>query len=271
MWKWVISSKWSTKNSFPADLVLLSSGSVINYRSISNFGFFFSFSEPNSICYISNVESWWRDESEGSTSTLTCCPVSCPRTRTRLYRQGLPQTAHTISSVQLRETARRDRMRNCPIGIFMNSPERWNWTALAFPIPLGSDQILLRGSQLKNTAWIYGIVIYTGHETKLMIGNLEPIDSFSTSTNDSICRILRLCRFKRTNVEQVTNSQVTTREMIRKENSHELPLSFDRLRFYLLLALLIILCLFSTIAGEIWNLIRIKGHHWYLGSNADER
>ena len=40
---------------------------------------------------------------------------------------------------------------------------------VAFPIPLGSDQILLRGSQLKNTAWVYGLVIYTGHETKLMM------------------------------------------------------------------------------------------------------
>jgi phospholipid-transporting ATPase len=40
---------------------------------------------------------------------------------------------------------------------------------VAFPIPLGSDQILLRGSQLKNTAWIYGLVIYSGHETKLMM------------------------------------------------------------------------------------------------------
>ena len=40
---------------------------------------------------------------------------------------------------------------------------------VAFPIPLGSDQILLRGSQLKNTAWIYGIAIYSGHETKLMM------------------------------------------------------------------------------------------------------
>jgi phospholipid-transporting ATPase len=41
--------------------------------------------------------------------------------------------------------------------------------SVAFPIPLGSDQILLRGSQLKNTAWIYGLVIFTGHETKLMM------------------------------------------------------------------------------------------------------
>lgn len=35
-------------------------------------------------------------------------------------------------------------------------------------IPLGPDQMLLRGSQLRNTAWMYGLVIFTGHETKLM-------------------------------------------------------------------------------------------------------
>ncbi|KAF8548890.1 phospholipid-translocating P-type ATPase [Imleria badia] len=35
-------------------------------------------------------------------------------------------------------------------------------------IPLGPDQMLLRGAQLRNTPWIYGIVVFTGHETKLM-------------------------------------------------------------------------------------------------------
>ncbi|KAJ8727263.1 hypothetical protein PYW08_015660 [Mythimna loreyi] len=35
-------------------------------------------------------------------------------------------------------------------------------------IPLGLDQMLLRGSMLRNTNYIYGIVIYTGHESKLM-------------------------------------------------------------------------------------------------------
>ena len=40
---------------------------------------------------------------------------------------------------------------------------------MTYPIPLGTDQILLRGSQLKNTIWIYGIVIYSGHDTKLMM------------------------------------------------------------------------------------------------------
>lgn len=33
---------------------------------------------------------------------------------------------------------------------------------------LGPDQLLLRGAMLRNTSWIFGIVIYTGHDTKLM-------------------------------------------------------------------------------------------------------
>ena len=35
-------------------------------------------------------------------------------------------------------------------------------------IPIDPDQILLRGSCLRNTAEIVGICIYTGHETKIM-------------------------------------------------------------------------------------------------------
>ncbi|KAI9568657.1 phospholipid-translocating P-type ATPase [Boletus coccyginus] len=35
-------------------------------------------------------------------------------------------------------------------------------------IPIGLDQMLLCGAQLRNTPWIYGIVVFIGHETKLM-------------------------------------------------------------------------------------------------------
>jgi magnesium-transporting ATPase (P-type) len=37
------------------------------------------------------------------------------------------------------------------------------------PIPISANQILLRGSKLKNTEWIQGVVIYSGHDTKLMM------------------------------------------------------------------------------------------------------
>ncbi|KAG8908110.1 hypothetical protein FRC00_011425, partial [Tulasnella sp. 408] len=35
-------------------------------------------------------------------------------------------------------------------------------------VPMSPDQILLRGAQLRNTPWVYGLVVFTGHETKLM-------------------------------------------------------------------------------------------------------
>ena len=35
-------------------------------------------------------------------------------------------------------------------------------------IPIDPDQILLRGSCLRNTEWAIGICIYSGHETKIM-------------------------------------------------------------------------------------------------------
>ncbi|ETW75063.1 P-type ATPase [Heterobasidion irregulare TC 32-1] len=43
-------------------------------------------------------------------------------------------------------------------------------TAQGFPkqVPLGPDQMLLRGAQIRNTPWAYGLVVFTGHETKLM-------------------------------------------------------------------------------------------------------
>jgi phospholipid-transporting ATPase len=32
----------------------------------------------------------------------------------------------------------------------------------------GPDQLLQRGARLQNTKWATGIVLYTGHETKLL-------------------------------------------------------------------------------------------------------
>uniref|UniRef100_A0A8D0TWN9 Phospholipid-transporting ATPase n=1 Tax=Sus scrofa TaxID=9823 RepID=A0A8D0TWN9_PIG len=57
------------------------------------------------------------------------------------------------------------------------------------PVALGPDQILLRGTQLRNTQWVFGIVVYTGHDTKLM----------QNSTKAPL---------KRSNVEKVTNVQI---------------------------------------------------------------
>ena len=55
--------------------------------------------------------------------------------------------------------------------------------------PVGPDNLLLRGAQLRNTKWVYGVVVFTGHETKLMMN--------STKTP-----------VKRTKVEKMVNAQI---------------------------------------------------------------
>ncbi|KJH47798.1 phospholipid-translocating P-type ATPase, flippase [Dictyocaulus viviparus] len=37
--------------------------------------------------------------------------------------------------------------------------------------PFGIDQLLLRGARLKNTSWIFGVAIYTGHDAKLLMNS----------------------------------------------------------------------------------------------------
>uniref|UniRef100_A0A672IIP8 Phospholipid-transporting ATPase n=1 Tax=Salarias fasciatus TaxID=181472 RepID=A0A672IIP8_SALFA len=56
-------------------------------------------------------------------------------------------------------------------------------------VPLGPDQILLRGAQLRNTQWVHGVVVYTGHDTKLMQNSTRP-------------------PLKLSNVERITNFQI---------------------------------------------------------------
>ena len=55
--------------------------------------------------------------------------------------------------------------------------------------PLSPEQLLLRGAQLRNTRWVYAVVVFTGHETKLM-------------KNSTVAPI------KRTKVEHMVNSQI---------------------------------------------------------------
>ncbi|KAK0428683.1 hypothetical protein QR680_010944 [Steinernema hermaphroditum] len=52
--------------------------------------------------------------------------------------------------------------------ISINSPQQ-NGTIHRNNYPLGPGQMLPRGAKLKNTEWIYGIAVYTGKATKLMM------------------------------------------------------------------------------------------------------
>ena len=39
------------------------------------------------------------------------------------------------------------------------------------PISLNASQLLLRGSSLRNTEYIYGFVVYTGHKSRIMMNS----------------------------------------------------------------------------------------------------
>uniref|UniRef100_A0A4W3IKG2 Phospholipid-transporting ATPase n=1 Tax=Callorhinchus milii TaxID=7868 RepID=A0A4W3IKG2_CALMI len=133
----------------PADLVLLSS------------------SEPQSMCYIqtSNLD--------GETNLK--------------IRQGLHQTSEIKDIESLMKFYGKLECEN---------PNRYLYEfignlyfANSSTFPLGPDQILLRGAQLRNTQWVHGVVVYTGHDTKLMQNTIRaPI--------------------KLSNVEQITNMQI---------------------------------------------------------------
>ncbi|KAL4478641.1 hypothetical protein ABPG74_006876 [Tetrahymena malaccensis] len=49
-----------------------------------------------------------------------------------------------------------------------------------FNIPIKGINVLLKGSSLKNTEFVYGLVIYTGHETKIMMNSSEPAPKLSS-------------------------------------------------------------------------------------------
>jgi len=45
---------------------------------------------------------------------------------------------------------------------------------------VNKNNILLRGSNIKSTRWMLGIVTYTGHETKIMMNCISAQSKFSS-------------------------------------------------------------------------------------------
>ncbi|XP_017961003.1 probable phospholipid-transporting ATPase IA isoform X2 [Drosophila navojoa] len=140
---------------FPADLILLSS------------------SEPQGMCFIETANL------DGETNLK--------------IRQGMPSTAKLLDTKDLTQLQGK---------IECELPNRllyeFNGVLKEFgrpAVPLGNDQVLQRGAMLRNTAWIFGVVIYSGHETKLM----------KNSTSAPL---------KRSTVDKLTNTQILMLFMI---------------------------------------------------------
>ncbi|XP_078481608.1 phospholipid-transporting ATPase IA isoform X2 [Ciona intestinalis] len=113
---------------FPADLILLSS------------------SEPQAMCYIETANL------DGETNLK--------------IRQGIPATSEIQSSEDMLQLHGMIECESPNRHLYsFNGSIKLNEDRL---LPLGPDQILLRGAMLRNTKWIFGVVVYTGHESKLM-------------------------------------------------------------------------------------------------------
>jgi phospholipid-transporting ATPase len=114
-------------------------------------------------------------------------------------KQGLPQTAKLLSPSEISKlegTYREIMLGEIEYEQPNNSLYTFDGTMTIYGgqsgpqnFPLDPSQTLLRGAMLRNTNWIYGVVIFTGHETKLM-------------RNASATPI------KRTSVEKMTNVQI---------------------------------------------------------------
>eukprot|EP01132_Coremiostelium_polycephalum_P003757 gene3757-4677_t len=127
---------------FPADLIILNS------------------SEQHGVCYIetSNLD--------GETNLK--------------QRQALPQTFENIRTTE--DCARFRGLMECEhpnnvIYVFHGSIQM---TETGVKYPLNNNQTLLRGCVLRNTEWIYGAVVYSGEDTKLMQNSTDAPSKRST-------------------------------------------------------------------------------------------
>ncbi|SMN21489.1 similar to Saccharomyces cerevisiae YAL026C DRS2 Aminophospholipid translocase (flippase) that maintains membrane lipid asymmetry in post-Golgi secretory vesicles [Maudiozyma saulgeensis] len=125
-----------------------------------------SSSEPEGLCYIETANL------DGETNLK--------------IKQSKAETSGFIDSRQLKSLTGKvlSEQPNSSLYTYEGTMELGNQR-----IPLSPEQMILRGATLRNTAWITGLVIFTGHETKLMRN--------ATATP-----------IKRTAVERVINMQI---------------------------------------------------------------
>lgn len=89
------------------------------------------------------------------------------------YMQGLNNKSHSITG-----TLKYERPNAFLQFQGQLMPGRRDGTATE-PFPIEFSSVVLRGSQLRNTAWIEGIIVYAGAETKLVLSSRETPSKFS--------------------------------------------------------------------------------------------
>ncbi|RWS29547.1 putative phospholipid-transporting ATPase IA-like protein [Leptotrombidium deliense] len=125
--------KCTNEQFFPSDLLLLAS------------------SEPNGMCYIETANL------DGETNLKV--------------RQSLAATFHCVTSELLINDLSMASIECEPPNKHLYE-FHGNLKINDIIYPINPDQILLRGAKLKNTNWVFGCVLYTGHETKLMMNSM---------------------------------------------------------------------------------------------------
>lgn len=116
---------------FPADIVLLAS------------------SEPEGLCYIETANL------DGETNLK--------------IKQALPETSTMVSPAELSRLGGRVRSEQPNSSLYTyEATLTMQAGGGEKELPLTPEQLLLRGATLRNTPWVHGIVVFTGHETKLM-------------------------------------------------------------------------------------------------------
>jgi phospholipid-transporting ATPase len=120
-----------SEESFPADLVLLAS------------------SEPEGLCYIETANL------DGETNLK--------------IKQAIPETSTYVSPSDLSRLGGKLRSEQPNSSLYTyEATLTMQAGGGEKELPLQPDQLLLRGAKLRNTPWIHGVVVFTGHETKLM-------------------------------------------------------------------------------------------------------
>ena len=116
---------------FPADLILVAS------------------SEPEGLCYIETANL------DGETNLK--------------IKQALPETSTLVSSSELSRLGGRLRSEQPNSSLYTyEGTLTMQAGGGEKELALNPEQLLLRGATLRNTPWIHGVVVFTGHETKLM-------------------------------------------------------------------------------------------------------